>query len=162
MSGSPPGPLPEPGRSSSPALNAVLTYTLGFVALEAPRMVGVDSAASPSSASLDRIYGALDRGEFPNTFAVNPAPGALVSKQQFDFGLDALLPGDGSPAGRCEGQTSDSNTSEDSTDRLPDFGTGGAALSLRVPASFGSIAAARHAAFTLTGCDARERRCMLP
>ena len=77
-----------------PALNAVLTYTLGFVALEVPRTEGADGVAS-MSASLDRVYGTLDWSEFPNTFAVNPSPGALASKDQFDFGLEALLDGIG-------------------------------------------------------------------
>ena len=75
-------------------LNSVLTYTLGFVALEVPRTEGADGVGS-ISASLDGVYGTLDRTEFSHTFAVKPAPGALVSQHQFDFGLDALLDGIG-------------------------------------------------------------------
>ncbi len=83
-----------PPDAVEPALNAVLTYTLGFVALEVPRTEGADGVAS-ISASLDGVYGTLDRSEFPNTFAVNPSPGTLVSKEQFDFGLETLLEGIG-------------------------------------------------------------------
>ncbi len=84
-----------PPDAVEPALNAVLTYTLGFVALEVPRTRGGNGVASTSSASLDHIYGTLDRTESPHTFAVKPSPGALVSKDQFDFGLETLLEGIG-------------------------------------------------------------------
>lgn len=93
-----------PAEEVEPALNAVLTYTLGFVALEVPRTEGASGAASTSSVSLDRVYGTLDRSEFPNTFAVKPSPGALVSKDQFDFGLEALLQGIGLRQGGSSGE----------------------------------------------------------
>ncbi len=41
----------------------------------------------------DLITGNGGSSEYPNPFAVQPCPGSLVSQNQFDSGLEALLHG---------------------------------------------------------------------
>lgn len=75
------------------SLNAVLVYTLGFVALEVPRLpgsTGHDSLAAQSSAA---TLESLPPDEFPHTLSIRPSAARLVSEEQFVFGLDAILDG---------------------------------------------------------------------
>ena len=74
-------------------LNLVLVYTLGFVALEVPRLPGTDGAATLTAADADRAYDQLPAEQFPHTRSVRPRAHAIVSPAQFAFGLDCILDG---------------------------------------------------------------------
>jgi len=83
---------------SERGLNVVLTYTLGFVALEVPR-----HHAGPGTdiADLDVAYDGLPIELYPHTAAVRPSAAGFVSEEQFDFGLECILDGIGQlPHGR--------------------------------------------------------------
>jgi AcrR family transcriptional regulator len=69
------------------ALNAVLTYTLGFVALEVPRR----GEPELTEAELARAYEGLPADAFPHTTVVQPNPMAIVSDDQFAFGLRCIV-----------------------------------------------------------------------
>jgi len=69
------------------ALNLVLTYTLGFVALEVPRI----HQPEVSLEDLQQISEGIPEAVFPYTLEVKPGPGELVSQAQFDFGLDKVM-----------------------------------------------------------------------
>lgn len=69
------------------ALNVVLVWTLGFVALEVPRM----GEPEMTKAELDKVYELLPADAFPYTAVVKPNPIEIVSEPQFDLGLRCLL-----------------------------------------------------------------------
>jgi AcrR family transcriptional regulator len=69
------------------SLNLVLTYTLGFVALEVPRIHEPEVSAE----ELQQIYEGIPEGMLPNTVIVRPGPGELVTQDQFTFGLEQVL-----------------------------------------------------------------------
>ena len=69
------------------ALNLVLTYTLGFVALEVPRIHEPQVTAE----ELHQIYETIPEGVLPNTVIVRPGPGELVTQKQFTFGLERVM-----------------------------------------------------------------------
>jgi AcrR family transcriptional regulator len=72
---------------------AVLTYTIGFVALEQPRRrVGypADGSAFPD---LDPPYDELPPELFPHTIEIRPRAAEFVSDRQFEYGLEQLLDG---------------------------------------------------------------------
>jgi AcrR family transcriptional regulator len=75
------------------ALNLVLVYTLGFVALEVPRLPGTAGADTLTQVDLDRSYDDLPADSFPHTVAVRPQAHALVSEEQFEFGVGCILDG---------------------------------------------------------------------
>lgn len=74
-------------RHAERALNLVLTYTLGFVALEVPRIHEPEVTAE----ELQQIYEGIPDGMLPNTVIVKPGPGELVTQDQFTFGLERVL-----------------------------------------------------------------------
>lgn len=79
-------------------VNAVLTYTIGFVALEVPRR---RAGFLPDGSGADGLDDDLDRlppDLFPYTRALRPAPAELVNDAQFQHGLDRLLDGIGADA----------------------------------------------------------------
>lgn len=70
-------------------LNVVLTYTLGFVALEVPRT----HAPTIRLADLDAAYEQLPADLFPHTAAIRPSFVGFFSDSQFEFGLETILDG---------------------------------------------------------------------
>jgi AcrR family transcriptional regulator len=90
-------------RDAEHGLNLVLVYTLGFVALEVPRLPGTAGAEALTQADMDLAYADLPVERFPHTAAVRPRAHAIVSEDQFRFGLDCILDGVGA---RCAGRTS--------------------------------------------------------
>lgn len=71
------------------ALNVVLVWTLGFVALEVPRA----SEPELTKAELDKAYEQLPADAFPHTVTVKPNPIEIVSDAQFELGLRCLIDG---------------------------------------------------------------------
>lgn len=69
------------------ALNVLLVWTLGFAALEVPRM----GEPELTKVELDRAYEQLPADVFPHTAVVQPNPIEIVSDDQFDLGLRLLL-----------------------------------------------------------------------
>ena len=69
------------------ALNVVLVWTLGFVALEVPRM----GEPELTKAELDKVYELLPADVFPHTATVKPNPIEIVSEPQFELGLRCLI-----------------------------------------------------------------------
>lgn len=74
-------------------VNAVLTYSLGFVGLEAPRTSSIDGADPPDLGALDAAFDHLDPTTFPHTISLRPQAAELVSEQQFHCGLGFILDG---------------------------------------------------------------------
>jgi AcrR family transcriptional regulator len=73
--------------------NAVLTYTIGFVALEVPRRRAGFAADGSAAPGLDVPFESLDDGTFPHTKAIRPLTAELVSDAQFSYGLERVLDG---------------------------------------------------------------------
>lgn len=72
---------------------AVLTYTIGFVALEQPRRrVGFPADGSASD-ELDPPYDELPAELFPHTIELRPRTAEFVSDSQFEYGLKQILDG---------------------------------------------------------------------
>jgi AcrR family transcriptional regulator len=71
------------------ALNVVLVWTLGFVALEVPRT----SEPELTEAELAKAYELLPADAFPHTAMVKPNPIDIVSDAQFELGLRCLIDG---------------------------------------------------------------------
>jgi AcrR family transcriptional regulator len=69
------------------ALNVVLVWTLGFVALEVPRM----GEPELTKQELDKAYELLPVDVFPHTAVVQPNPIDIVSEDQFALGLRLLV-----------------------------------------------------------------------
>lgn len=69
------------------ALNVVLVWTLGFVALEVPRM----GEPHVTKAELDKAYELLPVDVLPHTAVVQPNPIEIVSEEQFSFGLGLVI-----------------------------------------------------------------------
>lgn len=67
----------------------VLTYTIGFVALEVPRLQQWER--TPDGFDVD--FDGLPADRFPHTIEVRPRPEELVSDTQFDYGLQQILDG---------------------------------------------------------------------
>ncbi len=78
-------------RTAERGLNLVVVYTLGFVALEVPRLA--DAPGSFDEERIARLYDDLPADEFPHTTAVRPRPHDIVSEEQFGFGLTCVLDG---------------------------------------------------------------------
>jgi AcrR family transcriptional regulator len=73
--------------------NTVLAYTLGFVALEVPRLGQLENARSGVPSGLDTAYDQLPIEIFPHTVEVRPRAEELVSETQFEYGLQRILDG---------------------------------------------------------------------
>jgi len=73
--------------------NAVLTYVLGFVALEVPRLGLLENARRGIPNGLDIVYDQLPIEIFPHTVEVRPRAEELVSEAQFEYGLHCILDG---------------------------------------------------------------------
>jgi AcrR family transcriptional regulator len=75
------------------SVNSVVTYTIGFAALEVPRRQAGFEADGGGATSLDVAFDQLPPNRFPYTIELRPAPADLVSDEQFDYGLERLLDG---------------------------------------------------------------------
>ena len=74
-------------------VNTILTYTIGFTALEVPRTQTLDGAAPPNLDTLEPAFDDLDPVHFPHTTQIRPQASEFVSAQQFHFGLKSILDG---------------------------------------------------------------------
>ncbi|HEU5037299.1 MAG TPA: TetR/AcrR family transcriptional regulator [Nocardioides sp.] len=72
---------------------AAMTYAVGFVMWELPRLVEAASAGqAPAQARRDRMAG-LPVEEYSHIVALSSVLSTSTSREQFEFGLDALLEG---------------------------------------------------------------------
>ena len=72
---------------------ALLTYILGFVALEIPR-AGTDPQTSDEFVRrLHAFFAALPPGEFPHTVDLAPLLARISTEDQFEFGIRTFLAG---------------------------------------------------------------------
>lgn len=71
----------------------VLTYALGFVALEVPRLGQLENARDGVAGELDIDDDQLPIDIFPHTVEVRPRAEELVSETQFEYGLQRILDG---------------------------------------------------------------------
>ena len=75
------------------SVNSIITYTIGFAALEVPRRQAGFEADGTGATSLDFDFEQLPADRYPHTIELRPAPADLVSNEQFDYGLERLLDG---------------------------------------------------------------------
>jgi TetR/AcrR family transcriptional regulator, tetracycline repressor protein len=86
-------PAGFPDRVVVGTVYALLTYVLGFVALEVPR-AGTDRQTSDEFVRRLRAYfAALPPGEYPHHVDLAPLLARISTDDQFDFGLRTLLDG---------------------------------------------------------------------
>ena len=76
-------------RLAERSLNLILTYTLGFVALEVPRV----HQPVVTLKELEAAYDLLPADLLPHTATVRPVPGRLIDEEQFTFGLTQIVAG---------------------------------------------------------------------
>ena len=76
-------------RLAERSLNLILTYTLGFVALEVPRV----HQPVVTLKELEAAYDQLPADLLPHTAAVRPIPGRIIDEEQFVFGLTQIVAG---------------------------------------------------------------------
>lgn len=70
-----------------------MTYTVGFVMWELPRLVEAkDAGPAPAQARRDRLAG-LPAEEYSHIVALSSVLSTSTSREQFEFGLDAVLEG---------------------------------------------------------------------
>ena len=81
------------------SLNLILTYTLGFVALEVPRI----HQPVVTQKELEAAYDELPADVFPHTATVRPIPGRIVDEEQFAFGLTQIIAGITASFGAAQG-----------------------------------------------------------
>jgi hypothetical protein len=74
------------------SVNSIITYTIGFAALEVPRRQA-GFTAEGGATELDMAYDQLPADQYPHTIELQPAPAELVSDNQFHYGLERLLDG---------------------------------------------------------------------
>ena len=76
-------------RLAERSLNLILTYTLGFVALEVPRV----HQPVVTLKELEAAYDQLPVDLLPYTVTVRPIPGRIIDDEQFAFGLTQIVAG---------------------------------------------------------------------
>ncbi|MCE9622198.1 MAG: TetR/AcrR family transcriptional regulator C-terminal domain-containing protein [Actinomycetia bacterium] len=76
-------------RLAERSLNLILTYTLGFVALEVPRV----HQPVVTLKELEATYDQLPADLLPHTATVRPIPGRIIDEEQFSFGLTQIVAG---------------------------------------------------------------------
>jgi TetR/AcrR family transcriptional regulator, tetracycline repressor protein len=76
-------------RLAERSLNVILTYTLGFVALEVPRI----HQPAVTQKELEAAYDQLPADLLPHTARVRPIPSRLIDEEQFAFGLMQIVAG---------------------------------------------------------------------
>jgi len=86
-------------RLAERSLNLILTYTLGFVALEVPRV----HQPVVTLAELEAAYDQLPADLLPHTAKVRPIPGRIIDEEQFAFGLTQIIAGVTASLGAAHG-----------------------------------------------------------
>jgi len=81
------------GVHTTRSVNSIVTYTIGFAALEVPRRAAGFEADGAGATTLDVAFDQLAADQYPHTIELRPAPAELVSNEQFDYGLERLLDG---------------------------------------------------------------------
>jgi AcrR family transcriptional regulator len=74
-------------------VNSLVTYVLGFTALEVPRRRADGSGPTPELARLQSLYDELPIDRYPHTARLQPAIDSIVTPEQFEAGLQTLLDG---------------------------------------------------------------------
>jgi AcrR family transcriptional regulator len=72
---------------------AMLTYILGFVALEIPRAGSDPQTSDEFVRRLHGFFAALPPGEFPHTVELAPLLARISTEDQFEFGIGIFLAG---------------------------------------------------------------------
>jgi AcrR family transcriptional regulator len=86
-------PVGLPDQAVVGAVYALLTYILGFVALEVPR-AGTDPQTSDEFVRrLHGFFAALPPGEFPHTVELAPLLARISTDDQFEFGIGTFIDG---------------------------------------------------------------------
>jgi TetR/AcrR family transcriptional regulator, tetracycline repressor protein len=86
-------PVGLPDQAVVGAVYALLTYILGFVALEVPR-AGTDPQTSDEFVRrLHGFFAALPPGEFPHTVELAPLLARISTDDQFEFGIRTFIDG---------------------------------------------------------------------
>jgi AcrR family transcriptional regulator len=86
-------PAGLPDQAVVGAVYALLTYILGFVALEVPR-AGTDPQTSDEFVRrLHGFFAALPPGEFPHTVSLAPLLARISTDDQFEFGVRTFVAG---------------------------------------------------------------------
>jgi TetR/AcrR family transcriptional regulator, tetracycline repressor protein len=86
-------PVGLPDQAVVGAVYAVLTYILGFIALEIPR-AGTDPQTSDEFVRrLHGFFAALPPGEFPHTVELAPLLASISTDDQFEFGIRTFIDG---------------------------------------------------------------------
>lgn len=86
-------------RLAERSLNLILTYTLGFVALEVPRV----HQPVVTLKELEAAYDLLPADMLPYTATVRPIPGRIIDDEQFAFGLTQIVAGVGASFAAAHG-----------------------------------------------------------
>jgi TetR/AcrR family tetracycline transcriptional repressor len=93
-------PAGLPDQAVVGAVYALLTYILGFVALEVPR-AGTDPQTSDEFVRrLHGFFAALPPGEFPHTVSLAPLLARISTDDQFEFGVRTFINGLSAQQGR--------------------------------------------------------------
>jgi len=87
------------GHLAERSLNLILTYTLGFVALEVPRI----HQPVVTQKELEAAYDQLPADLLPHTASVRPIPGRIIDEEQFAFGLTQIIAGIAASFGAAQG-----------------------------------------------------------
>jgi hypothetical protein len=74
-------------------VNTLVTYVLGFTALEVPRRERDGSGPSPALSRLAAVYEDLPADRYPHTLSLQPAIDSIVTPEQFEMGLQTILDG---------------------------------------------------------------------
>ena len=86
-------PVGLPDQAVVGAVYALLTYILGFIALEIPR-AGTDPHTSDEFVRrLHGFFAALPPGEFPHTVELAPLLASISTDDQFEFGIRTFIDG---------------------------------------------------------------------
>jgi len=72
---------------------AAMTYTVGFVMWELPRLVEAATAGSAPAQGRRERMAALPAEEYRHIVALSSVLSTSTSREQFEFGIDALLEG---------------------------------------------------------------------
>jgi AcrR family transcriptional regulator len=74
-------------------VNTLVTYVLGFTALEVPRRAPDGFGPSPAMSRLAAVYDDLPVDRYPHTASLQPAIDSIVTPEQFERGLQTILDG---------------------------------------------------------------------
>jgi AcrR family transcriptional regulator len=86
-------PAGLPDQAVVGAVYALLTYILGFVALEVPRAGTDPQTGDEFVRRLQGFFAALPAGEFPHTVELAPLLARISTDDQFEFGVRTFVDG---------------------------------------------------------------------